>query len=95
MPRSVPAMLNRPPRELDVRHRRFQHMGGDLAAALDHRPPASTIAAPLFIMRARAAGAAAGQQLVGIALQQADALERHAEPVHASTWANGVAWPWP
>ena len=29
--------------------------------------------------RARAAGAAAGDQLVAVALQQADALERHAE----------------
>ena len=41
---------------------------------------ASTIAVLLAACRARAAGAAAGDQLVAVALQQADALERNAEP---------------
>ncbi len=31
---------------------------------------------------------------IAVALQQPDALERHAEPF-GSTCANGAAWPWP
>ena len=69
--------------ELDVGDRGLEHDGRRSAcpARSPCRSPA-TIAVPLAIDRARAAGAAAEQQLVAVALQEADALERNAEPAH-------------
>ena len=32
--------------------------------------------------------------LVGVAIDEADAIGRHSEPV-AMIWRNVVAWPWP
>ena len=78
--RSVPAMVKRPSRELDVARRGFEHEARDLLALLDHFVGAFDDRGAARIHRARAAGAAAGEQLVAVALQQLDALERHAEP---------------
>ena len=68
-------------RELDVGCRCFEHMGrgrlallDDLVDCGDHRHAARR-------RRARAAGAAAGNQLVAVALEKANALKRHAEPL--------------
>jgi len=69
-------------------------MGRDLLALLDQLVAGLEKGLARDQRRLRAAGAAADLELVGIALQQAEALEREAELV-AQPWANGVAWPWP
>ena len=66
-------------RELDVGGRRFEHVRGDLLALLDHLGGGFHDRGAAVHDRFRAAGAAAGEQLVAVALQQADALERNAE----------------
>ncbi len=65
--------------KLDVLDRRLEMVGRDLFAALDHLPARLDDRRSARHDRFRAAGAAAGDQLVAVALQQADALERHAE----------------
>ena len=78
--RSVPAMTNRPRAEFDVGGRRLQHMRGDLLAVLDHLVAGLDDRGAARHHRFGAAGAAAGDQLVAVALQQADPPERDAEP---------------
>ncbi len=55
-------------------------MRGDLLAVLDHLVAGRDDRGAAGHHRFRAAGAAAGDQLVAVALQQANALERDAEP---------------
>ena len=66
-------------RELDVDGRGFEHMGRDLLALLDQLVAGLEEGLAGDQRRLRAAGAAAHLELVGIALQQAEALERDAE----------------
>ena len=65
--------------EFDVRDRRLQHMCGDLLAGLDHLVAGGDDRGAARHDRFRAAGAAAGDQLVAVALQQADLVERDAQ----------------
>ena len=51
---------------------------------------ASLIAMPCGGQRARAAGAAAGLDPVGVALDDADLLERHAQPLVQDLGVGGV-----
>src|SRR5262245_38561814 len=68
-------------RELDVRRRCFEHESRDLPALLDDLGGRLDDRRSARHDRARAAGAAAGNELVAVALQQADAIERNAEPL--------------
>src|SRR6185312_9998381 len=68
--------------EFDIGGRGFEHHGGDLLAALDHLLARFDDRRAARHDRARAAGAAAEQQLVAVALQEADAVEGDAETVH-------------
>ena len=79
MARSVPAMTKRPLAELDIGDRGFQHMGGDRLALFDHLGCRLDGGGACRLRRARAAGAAAGEQAVAVAFDQADAVERNAE----------------
>ncbi len=79
MPRSVPAIDRSARAKLDVDGRRFQHVGGDLLALLDHLVAGLEEGLAGDQRRLRAAGAAADFELVGIALQQAEAGHRDAE----------------
>ena len=81
MPRSVPAMLKRPRTNSISADRGFQEVRRGLLAAFDHHVARLDDGAAALHHRARAAGAAAGDELIGIALQQPDLFERHAEPV--------------
>ena len=65
--------------EFDVRDRRLQHMCGDLLAGLDDLVAGGDDRGAARHHRFRAAGAAAGDQLVAVALQQADLIERDAQ----------------
>ena len=65
--------------ELDVAGRGFERVRGDLLALLDHLGGGFDDRLAGIHHRARAAGAAAGDQLVAVALEEADLLERHAE----------------
>src|SRR5262249_18317287 len=67
--------------ELDVRDGGFEHVGGDLLALLDDLAGGFDDRGAAVHDRLRAARAAAREQLVAVALQQADALERDAELV--------------
>ena len=58
--------------ELDVDHRRFHHVRGDLLALLDQLVAGLEEGLAADQRRLRAAGAAADLELVGIALQQAE-----------------------
>ncbi len=77
--RSVPAMVKRPRANSMSAARGFEHVRGDLLALLDHLGGRFDDGGAAVHDRLRAAGAAAGEQLVAVALQQPDALERHAE----------------
>ena len=66
--------------EFDVGRRRFEHMRGDLLAVLDDLVGRADDRVAADDHRFRAAGAAAGDQLVAVALHQPDAPERDAEP---------------
>ena len=65
--------------ELDVAGRGFERVRGDLLALLDHLGGGFDDRHAGVHHRARAAGAAAGEQLIAVALQEPDALERNAE----------------
>ena len=56
-------------------------MGGDLPALLDHLGGSLHDRGAAVHDRFRSAGAAAGEELVAVALEQTDALERDAEPL--------------
>ena len=77
--RSVPAMAKRPCANSMSDGGGFEHVRGDLLALLDHLVGGFDDRGAAVHDRFRAAGAAAGEQLVAVALQQADALERDAE----------------
>jgi hypothetical protein len=81
-------------RELDVDHRSLEHVRGDLLALLDQLVAGLEESLAGDQRRLRAAGAAAHLELVAVALQQAEASNGRPS-LPASTWANGVAWPWP
>jgi hypothetical protein len=66
-------------RELDVGDRGFEYMGGDLAAVVDDLFAGADNRRSTRHQRFRSAGAAAGNQLVAVALQQPDALKWNAE----------------
>jgi hypothetical protein len=66
-------------RELDVGNRCFQNVRSDLLALLDHFCRRFDDRGAAVHDRFRAAGAAAGQQLIAVALQQADAVVRDSE----------------
>ena len=65
--------------ELDVAGRGFERVRGDLLALLDDLGRGLDDGLARIHHRARAAGAAAGQQFIAVALQDAHLLERHAE----------------
>ncbi len=78
--RSVGASNHEPSiAKFDIGGRGFEHLGGELLAFLDDELGGLHCRAAAHHRRARATGAGAEHQLVGIALQQPDLLERHAE----------------
>ena len=68
--------------EHDIGGRRFQHFGGRLAPLLDHAGRREQDRLTLGIQAARTAGAAAGGDAVGVALDDTDLLARNAELIH-------------
>ena len=76
--------------ELDVGCRGLELLRGELPAALDHLVRGVADRHPGGGQRARAAGAAALGQAVGIALHDPDLLERHAEPLVQDLGVGGL-----
>ena len=74
-------MRNAPAVELDIGGRGLEKMPGERAALLDHLRRRLDQRLAARHDRARAAGAAADQELVAVALDQIDQLERQAEAV--------------
>ena len=93
--RSVPAMTKRPARNS------MSAAAASSTCAAICLPASMTLSAGLDDRvaaddhRFRAAGAAAGDQLVAVALQQADALERDAEPGRRAPGRRARQCPWP
>ena len=79
MERSVPAMTKRPCANSMSAADASSTCDGDLLALLDHLGGRFDDRGAAMHHRARAAGAAADDQLVAVALQQPDAVERDAE----------------
>ena len=79
--RSVPAMVKRPSPNSMSAAAASSTCAGDLLAVLDHLVARLRDGRAARHDRARAAGAAARDQLIAVALHQADALERNAEPL--------------
>ena len=80
-------------REFDVECRGLQQVAGDLPTLLDHQVARLQDRGAARHDRFRAAAAAAGDQAVAVALDQADTVERDAQ-LECSTWAKADQWPW-